>query len=317
MTFRSPTWLALLAGVAALAALYILAQLRSRSYAVRFTNLDLLDKVAPDRPGLRRHLPAAALLVALTSLVLGLARPSKQLYVAKERATVIVALDTSNSMMATDVEPDRLEAAKAAASEFVRNLPESLNVGLVEFHGTASVLVSPTQDRADVLRSISNLDLGPGTAIGEAIFAGLKAIQSMPPPKNGTAAAPARIVLMSDGETRMGRSNEEASQAALAVEVAVSTIAFGTEQGEITLANGTTMGVPVNKPALQDIADTTGGQFFEATSANELKAVYADIGSSLGQEREWRDISRWFTGAAMIALFAAAGMSLLWFSRLP
>ena len=316
MKFLSPIWLTLLGGVAVLAGLYVASQFRRQAYAVRFTNLDLLDKIAPDRPNWRRHVPAVVMLLGLIGLVFGLARPARELPIAKERATIIVALDTSNSMMATDVSPTRLDAAKDAATEFVHNLPASLNVGLVEFHGSAAMLVPPTKDHGDVERAIANLELGPGTAIGEAIFAGLSAIETVPAPAKGEEPAPARIVLMSDGETKQGRPNSTAAKAASAAGVPVSTIAFGTAEGSITMGSQT-IKVPVNKPALQEIADSTGGRFFEAASGSELKAVYADIGSSLGVERELRDISRWFTGAALVALVLAAGMSLIWFSRFP
>lgn len=316
MTFLSPIWLSLLFVVTAIAVLYVAAQFRRRTYAVRFTNLDLLDTIAPDRPNWRRHAPAIVMLAALVAMVLGLARPAKEMNVAKERATIILALDTSNSMMATDVEPNRLDAAKEAAVEFVRGLPANLNVGLVEFHGSATVLVSPTTDHADVEAAIGRLELGPGTAIGEAIFAGLDAVEAVPAPKKGDEPAPARIVLMSDGETRQGRPNSVATAAAASSGIPVSTIAFGTPEGQIT-SGRETIKVPVNKAALQDIAEQTGGSFFEASSGEELKAVYADIGSSLGYEVETRDISRWFTGAAFVALLIAAAMSMLWFSRLP
>ena len=316
MTFLSPIWLLLLAVVAGIAGLYIAAQFRRRIYAVRFTNLDLLDKIAPERPNWRRHAPALVMLAALVAMVLSLARPAKEMNIAKERATIILALDTSNSMMATDVSPTRLDAAKGAAMQFVRGLPKNLNVGLVEFHGSAVVLVTPTTEHGAVETAIGRLELGPGTAIGEAIFAGLDAIETVPAPKNGEGPAPARIVLMSDGETKQGRPNNVAAAAASASGVPVSTIAFGTPEGVIDTGREVVK-VPVNKAALEDIANETGGTFFEASSGEELKAVYADIGSSLGYEVQTRDISRWFSGAAFIALLVAAAMSMLWFSRLP
>ena len=181
MKFLSPIWLTLLGGVAVLAGLYVASQFRRKAYAVRFTNLDLLDKIAPDRPNWRRHVPAVVMLLGLIGLVFGLARPARELPIAKERATIIVALDTSNSMMATDVSPTRLDAAKDAATEFVHNLPASLNVGLVEFHGSAAMLVPPTKDHGDVERAIANLELAPAPLLVKRFSLGYPPSKPFPP----------------------------------------------------------------------------------------------------------------------------------------
>jgi len=318
MTLLAPHWLALLAAVAALAIAYLVAQRRRRDYAVRFTNLELLDAVAPARPGWRRHAPAAALLVALASLVVALARPATIQDVPRERATIVVAIDTSLSMMAEDVAPNRLTAAKDAAASFVELLPDELNVGLVAFNRTASVLVSPTTDHASVRRAIAGLQLDQGTAIGEAIFASMQAIDSLPAGRNGEASAPGRIVLMSDGETTAGRPDQLAAAAAVERGIPVSTIAFGTANGSIAVpGEDRRINVPVNEDALRVIAEQTDGSFFSAATAEQLREVYADIGSSVGYERAEREIGGWFVLGGVIALFVAAVFSLLWFSRLP
>ncbi len=318
MTLLARHWLWLLVAVAALAVGYVLSQLRRRDAAVRFTNLALLDTVAPNRPGWRRHVPAAFLLLALGSLSVALARPARLEQVPRERATIVVAIDTSLSMMATDVAPNRLDAAKAAASSFVELLPEQINVGLVSFNRTASVLVSPTKDHAAVVRAIGGLQLDQGTAIGEAIFAGIQAIDSVPPAVDGEEVAPGRIVLMSDGETTAGRPDDIAGARALERDIPISTIAFGTENGTIVVpGEDRVISVPVNQDALRSIAEQTRGTFFTAATGEELRSVYADIGSSVGYEAARREIGGWFVGAAVAALFLAAGFSLLWFSRLP
>jgi len=315
--FLATRWLLLFLAVAALAAAYVAMQFRRRQYAVRFTNLDLLDQIAPQRPEWRRHVPAAALLVGLSALVVAMARPTAMQDVPRERATIIVAVDTSLSMMATDVEPNRMEAAKTAAASFVDLLPPKVNVGLVSFNQAASVLVSPTTDHEAVKRAIAGLELGPGTAIGEAILAGLDAIDSAPPAPGGELA-PGRIVLMSDGETTVGRPNELAAERARELQVPVSTIAFGTPRGSIAIPGFEgRRSVPVDKTALEAIANDTDGSFFEAANAAELESVYADIGSSIGFEQQEREMTTTFVGLAVLALFAAAGFSLLWFSRLP
>jgi Ca-activated chloride channel homolog len=310
---RSRLWLLLL--VAALVAAYVVMQLRRKDYAVRFTNLALLDSIAPKRPSWRRHLPAAAFVLAMIALVTAFARPARPVKVPRERATVVMAIDVSLSMEATDVEPNRLIAAQEAAKSFVDLVPTWLNLGLVAFSGVAQVLVPPTTDHGLLKRSIDNLQLGPRTAVGEAIFASLGSIASVPS-SPGQAPAPGRIVLMSDGETTVGRPNELAAMAAVDAKVQISTIAFGTDDGYVTV-EGRNIPVPVNRDALADIAEATGGRAFEAATGRELRRVYADIGSSIGFRTEEREVTSWVVGLALAFALAAAGGSLLWSSRLP
>lgn len=317
ITFVEQARLWLLVLVAALGISYLVTQRRRRTYAVRFTNLALLDSVAPKRPGWRRHLPAVFLLLALTGMVGAFAKPARNTRVPRERATIMMAIDTSLSMEATDVAPNRLKAAQNAAKEFVKLLPPRLNVGLVTFNGTAVVRVAPTQDREELLAAIDQLRLGERTAIGEAIYASLDAIKTAPVSADGKKV-PARIVLMSDGETTSGRPDAQASAAAKKANVPVSTIAFGTEGGTIELPGQEgPIAVPVNPAALAKVANATNGTAFTAATQNELKKVYEDIGSSVGYTTELRDITGVFVGASLIVLFLAAGLSQLWFSRLP
>lgn len=318
MTFLSPARLWLLLAVAALVVVYLLAQRRRSAYAVRFTNLALLDKLAPRRPGWRRHAPAAAFLAMLGLLVVGFARPTAEVQVLRERATVMLAIDVSNSMEATDVAPSRIEAAQQAAGAFVDQLPERFNVGLVTFSGSASVVVAPTLDHAVVRSAVQDLRLGPSTAIGEAVFSSLQGITSV---DSGLSEAdgepaPARVVLMSDGTNTAGRSPAEAAQAAKAAGVPVSTIAYGTAEGTITLG-GRTQPVPVDVDSLRTLAEDTGGEAYTAESGEELGQVYADIGSSVGTRAERQEVSAWFIGAGLLAAAVAAAFSLAWFSRLP
>ena len=317
MSFLDPIRLWLLLAVVAVGVVYVVVQARRRTYAVRFTNLDLLDKVAPRRPGWRRHVPAALLLVALVLLTLAFARPVTDVRVPRERATIMMAIDTSLSMEATDVDPSRLEAAQQAAIDFVELLPPKLNVGLVTFNGAATIKVPPTTDRELLVAAISDLPLGERTAIGEAIFASLEAIRTVPSDDEGSAP-PARVVLMSDGSTTDGRPNAVAAEAAVEVGVPVSTIAFGTDQGTITIPEEPLpIPVPVDRTALREIAEATNGEFYEAATAEQLEAVYDDIGSSIGYTTEEQEISTWFVGGALLVLFATTALSLAWFSRLP
>jgi Ca-activated chloride channel family protein len=318
-TFLAPGWLWLLAGVAALLAVYVLLQLRRRAYAVRFANLELLGKLAPKRPGWRRHLAFAALLLALSSLTVGMAKPTKDTKVPRDRATVMMAIDVSLSMRAEDVTPNRLEAAQAAAKEFVSLLPPRINLGLVTFSGTASVAVAPTTDRASVLRAIDNVELAERTAIGEAVFSCLDAIKTFQAQLQGNdpseGNAPARIVLLSDGSNTWGRSPEQAIGAAKQASVPVSTIAFGTDTGYIDL-EGQRVVVPVDHDKLRQIADGTGGSYYAAASAEELSNVYRDLGSQIGYTTERREVTTWFVGIGLLFAFAAAGVSLAWSNRL-
>jgi len=335
--FMIPVRLWLLLAVAALAVAYAVTHLRSSRYAVRFTNLALLDSVAPDRPGWRRHVPAVLMLLALTGMVGAFAKPATDKRVPRERATIVIAIDTSLSMDATDVDPTRLAEAQAAAKEFVDLLPERLNVGLVTFNGIAKIAVPPTQDREELHAAIDQLRLGERTAIGEAIYASLDAIGvdtrdpaqlpdgtgEVPEPEGDDGSSdddeiPARIVLMSDGSTTVGRPDAQAAAAAKRADVPISTIAFGTPDGVIEIENQPgPISVAVNPEALAAIANATDGTAFTAATGDELKAVYADIGSSVGYTTELRDITGTFIGGSLVLLFGAAVLSQLWFSRLP
>jgi Ca-activated chloride channel family protein len=316
MSLRSPGWLLLLVPLAALIGAYLLVQRRRGRYAVRFTNLDLLDQVAPERPGWRRHVPAAAFCGTLALLVVGFARPTTEVQVPRERATIMVAFDVSASMEATDVEPTRFRAAQRAALAFVDRLPERFNAGLVPFNGTATVTVPPTTDRTVLRNAIEGLTTGQGTAIGDAVVAARDAVRALDKEAE-SKPPPAHIVLLSDGSNTAGRSVESAAREAAGDRIPVSTIAYGTEDGTIELAAGNTVQVPVDGPALEDLASRTGGDFHEAATGEELQDVYEDIGSSVGHRTEEREIWQWFVAAGLVTALAAAATSLLWFSRIP
>jgi Ca-activated chloride channel family protein len=312
MTFLVAWRLSLLLGVGALVGAWIASLARRRKDTVRFTNVALLDVVAPERSGWRRHLPAGLWLAALALLVVGFARPVRTVQVARH-ATVVVAIDVSLSMQATDVEPSRLDVAKEAALAFVDELPEETDLGLVIFSGTVQT-VAPTSDHDLVRDAIEAAELSEGTAIGEAIFAGLDMIAAAP--TEGDEVVPGRVVVMSDGETTQGRPDTDAADAATEARVPVDTIAFGTASGTITV-DGVTEPVPVAPEPLQDIASTTDGQFFEAASLGSLTEAYDDIGDVVGHEDEERPVDGWFIGAGLLLLTVAGLLSLLWTQRLP
>ncbi|MCP5027348.1 MAG: VWA domain-containing protein [Actinomycetia bacterium] len=317
MSFLAPDRLWLLLLLPLLVAGYVMLQRRRGQYAVRFTNLELLESVAPRSPGWRRHLPAAAFLAAVGVLVVGFAQPTRQTEVVREQAVVVLALDVSLSMEAGDVEPNRLAAAKEAATEFITTLPDTIDLALVAFSRQARVVVSPTRDHVQVAAAVQFLEVSESTAIGEAIFSGLDAISSIPL-EPGEERPPAAIVVMSDGETTVGRPDELAVAAANEAGVSVSTIAFGTPNGIIIVpGEPAPIPVPVAEAPLAEIAEQTGGRAFSATSLDELRDVYNDIGTVVGFDIEEQDISPWFVGAGLVLLMITATFSLAWFSRLP
>ena len=315
--FLHPVYLLLLVVVAALLAVYVVLQLRRKTFVARFSNVELLGSVAPRRPGWRRHLTFALLLIGLSVLSVGVAKPAASVRVPRDEATVMLAIDVSLSMKATDVSPSRIKAAQSAARSFAGLLPGRINLGLVSFARTGNVLVSPTTSRTQVDRAVDGLQLASYTAIGDGIVASLNAIKSFASAtqaKGGTPP-PARIVLLSDGENTVGTSVATAIAAAKAAKVKVSTIAFGTDTGTVT-QDGQTLQVPANKTQLRSIADATGGSFDTAVSESQLRKVYSDIGSKIGYTTEHRDISYRFLVAGLLVLFGAGASSMLWSGRL-
>lgn len=318
MTFLSPWWLLALVPVVALALAYLLVQRSRQRYAVRFASLPMLDRVVPRRPRWRRHVPATLLLLAFTGLGLAAARPEMTLRLPYDRATVIVAIDTSGSMAADDVAPDRLEAAKAAAVAFVDDLPDTVNVGVVSFAGNSAVVATPTTDHAEVERQIAALDIGRGgTAIGEAVFTSVDQVQRMAAADGeaGAADVPARVVLLSDGGNTAGRSPDQGAAAAQEAGIPVSTIAYGTADGTIPGSGGQSA-VPVDEESLRQLADGTGGTAYVAASGEELREVYADIGSSIGWRTEQREVTPYLAVAGLVVGLGAAALALRWFSRI-
>ena len=317
MNFLSPGRLVLLLVVAALAGLYVWIQRRRRHAAVRYTNLAVLAEVAPANPGWRRHVPAAAVGLSLAALVVAIAEPVHQVRVPKEAATIMMVIDVSASMDATDVTPTRLEAATAAAKTFVSDLPPQVRVGLVSFDRFARVIASPTVDHQAVLGGIDRLMLGTGTATGEAIYTALDALAAA----NDTAGAAATtkggsaIVLLSDGVPTVGRPVLGAAQDAADRGVPISTIAFGTADGTVTV-QGRLVSVPADPDTMASVAEITSGKFFKAVSAKELRSVYKDIGTRVGYETEQRDASGPILTLAVVALLVAAGLALVWNGRL-
>ena len=328
-------WALLLVPVALAA--YLVAQRRRSRYVVRFTNLDLLANVVSAKPGWRRHLPPALYLLALAALLISLARPQAVALVPKEQATIILVMDVSGSMNATDVEPTRLVSSQRAAASFVQQLPEKFRVGIVSFASTAQTLTRPTTDRAAVHGAIESLHAEGATAMGDGIERALdvkrppgspasgstvRPAPSPDGPQGATEDAPLVVLLLSDGANTQGRAQPmEAAADAKELGVPVFTIALGTDQGMVDVPDETgnlrRIPVPPDKLTLQRIAETTGARFFAAPSSRDLKGVYRELGSKIGFVKEKQEVTVVFAATGLLFLVAGAAMSLVWFSRFP
>jgi Ca-activated chloride channel family protein len=308
IAFLSPERLLILLVIPALVLAYIFASRRKNRRGMRFTNTSMLDVVVPRQSQWRRHLAVVLSLLSLITLTAAFARPKTEVDVPRERATVVLVLDASLSMQATDVQPTRLDAAKQAANEFVAALPEKYNVSVVSMAGASSILVPPTTAHNTVETAINSIQLQESTAIGEGIATAMSALQQAPKdPKNPQSIAPGAIVLLSDGSNTTGRSPQQAAAAAKAAKVPIYTIAYGTENGYVDL-DGKREPVPVNHEEMQQIADLSGGDYFAAATADQLKKVYANIGSEVGYEKADREVTSRFAGYGLaLAVLAALG----------
>jgi Ca-activated chloride channel family protein len=321
LDFAAPArlWLLVLAG--GLIVAYGLMQVRRRRDAAKFADPALLPLLVPNKPPWWRHAIALLFVAGLVLATIGAAQPTVPAVAEREKATIILAIDTSDSMKATDVAPTRLASAVAQAKSFIAGLPATYSVGVVSADATPEVLVAPSTDHQAVAVALDRLATSPGTALGEAIFTALASLPVGSTPTtepNGAAPAPAdpakapaaRIVLLSDGKSTTGRSDEEAIAAAKAAGVPVATIAFGTANASVESA-GQTVSVPVDATALEAIAEGTGGEFFAAASADELRSVYADINAEVTVVATDRGVAEWFAAGALVLLLVASLTSML------
>ena len=320
--FLNPGRLWWLLAVAGLAVAYVAVQFWRRRATVRFTQVDLLDRVAPRRPGWRRHLVAGVQLLGLAAGVVAIARPvSTETERTQSEGRIVVLFDVSLSMMATDVEPDRLEAAKEAARQFVDQVADDIEIGLISFSGDITTEVPPTLDRAALEQGIDDLELAESTAIGDALAAGTNMLTDLAADSDlAEGVAPGALVVMSDGETTVGRSTEEGGALAAEAGVPVFTIAFGTADGSITdPTSGEVVPVPVRPEPLAQVAEATGGTAYEAATGDQLADAYERIrdslGETLGEEIQIVTEQTWKWAAAALALLAAAWALALWWLR--
>jgi Ca-activated chloride channel family protein len=303
-----------------LVGLYVLRERRRTEEARRFGNPALLPNLVADSPGWRRHLPLAVFLVALAAMLVGVARPHATVRVKREEATIVLAIDTSLSMRATDVKPTRLAAARAAASAFLARVPEKFRVGVVGFTGRAYVAVPPTHDRTLARAALRSLRWGEGTALGDAIALGLR-LAAQQRASDGTRP-PTSILVISDGAQMSGRTTPQvAAQRARAAHVPVSAVVLGTPDGivEVPLANGyrAQIRVPPRPDTLHELTRATRGEFFTARNDVRLRNIYERLGSRLGSRKESREISDYFAGGSAALLLFGGALSALWFRRVP
>jgi Ca-activated chloride channel homolog len=310
--------------VLALVGAYIGVQFARRRRVLRFANMYLLERVAPlGRVNRWRHVPAILLVIALVVLTIALAGPTHDVRIPRNRAVVMLVIDVSESMLATDVAPNRLDAAKEAGAQFTDELTPGINLGLIAFGGTATVLVSPTTNRAAMKAAIGRLHVEERTATGEGIFTALQAIASVGAVMGGgDTPAPAHIVLESDGAENVPgdpdapRGAYMAARAAKDQGVAISTISFGTPDGTVEI-NGQEVPVPVDDVTLQKITDISGGQAFHAGSLDELTHVYSTLQQQIGYETIRGDASEAWIRLGALVMAAAILATVLTNRRIP
>ena len=322
--FTSAWFFLFLLVVAALLAGYILVQFARHRRVMRFANMELLERVSPGSRVKRwRHVPVALLVAALAVLTTAMAGPTHDVRVPRNRAVVMLVIDVSESMAATDVAPSRLAAAKEAGKRFADELTPGINLGLVEFAAQATLLTAPTTDRDAVKRAIDTLQAAPRTATGEGIFTALQAIATVGSVMGGgEGPPPARIVLESDGKETVPSDPGDpggafpAAQAAKEQHVAISTIAFGTPYGVVDF-QGEQLPVPVDDETLRKITEITGGLSFHAGSLDELKNVYGALQQDIGYQTIRGDASEPWIRLGALVLAASVLAALLINRRLP
>jgi Ca-activated chloride channel homolog len=346
MTFLWPEMLWLLLIVPALVAGYFYILRRKQESAIKYASLTMVKQAIGAGHRLRRHIPPLLFLIALIAMLVAIARPAAIVLLPSQYQTIILAMDVSGSMRATDVQPNRLSAAQAAAKAFVAEQPSNVRIGVVSFAATASVVQSPTQNREDIITAIDRFQLQRGTAIGSGIIVSLATIfpdagidvSSFIYGRRGARGVPidqaeksdkapfkpvapgsytsAAIILLSDGQRTTGPDSIEAAQLAADRGVRVFTVGFGTQSGETIGFEGWSMRVRLDEETLKQIAHMTRGEYFYAGTATDLKKVYQVLNSKFLLEKKPMEISSLFAGAAALIALTSALLSLLWFHRI-
>lgn len=346
MSFQWPLALTGLVLIPLLVAAYGFMQRRRRKYAVRYASVSLVREAVGRGPGIRRHIPAAVYLLALTALIIALARPQAPMTLPHNTGTVVLSIDVSGSMQATDVKPNRMEATKDAARLFVKRSPKGVKIGIVSFSDFGALVQAPTRDKDLVIKAIDRLRPQRGTNIGSGLQVALDAIYegsdtprpTMPPTPAGITVRtpggqptpvpvphqssskkppPASIVLVSDGESNVGPPPLEIAREAVAAGVKVYTVGIGTREGSVLRIQGRSVFTRLDEDTLKGIADITGGRYLSAQNEGELAKVYDELARERELERQQTEVT-FIAAAVALALSVIGGvLSLLWFNRLP
>ena len=340
MTFLWPEMLWALIAVPLLVLLYVWLLRRRKKTAIRYASLTLVKEAMGKAAAWRRHLPPALLLVAVSALLFAAARPTAVISLPSQQETIILAIDVSGSMRATDVLPDRITAAKEAAKAFVTELPRSVRIAVVQFAGTAAVVQAPTLSRDDVNAAIDRFQLQRGTATGSGIMLSLATIfpeagidlsqitgqRNMPPGPNDKpkpdfmpvqpgSYSSAAIIMLTDGQRTTGPDPMEAAKMAADRGVRVYTVGVGTKDGETIGFEGWSMRVRLDEDTLKSIAMLTRAEYFYAGTAADLKKVYQALSTRLVVEKKETEVSALFAVFGALLVMLAAGLSVWWFGR--
>ncbi|MGB3352453.1 VWA domain-containing protein [Mycolicibacterium hippocampi] len=321
--FEHPWFFLFILVILGLVGLYVVVQMARQKRMLRFANMELLESVAPKRPSRWRHLPTTLMVLSMVLLTIAMAGPTNDVRIPRNRAVVMLVVDVSQSMRATDVAPNRLAAAQEAAKQFADQLTPGINLGLIAYAGTATVLVSPTTNRESTKTAIDKLQLADRTATGEGIFTALQAVATVGAViGGGDEPPPARIVLMSDGKETVPSNPDNPKGAYTAARTAkdqgvpISTVSFGTPYGYVEI-NEQRQPVPVDDEMLARIADLSGGEAFTASSLEQLKEVFSNLQEQIGYETVKGDASvGWLRLGSLVLAVAALG-ALLINRRLP
>jgi Ca-activated chloride channel family protein len=345
MNFLWPEMLWLLLIAPALVGGYFYLLRRKREAALRYASLSMVKEALGAGQRFRRHIPPLLLLIGLTGLLLAIARPAAVITLPSQHQTIILAMDVSGSMRATDVQPNRLAASQAAAKAFIAEQPANVRIGVVSFAGTAAVVQVPTRNREDLIAAIDRFQLQRGTAIGSGIIVSLATLfpedgidvsaliygrygaRGVPLDQAGKSEKPAlkpvppgsypsaAIILLTDGQRTTGPDSLEAAKMAADRGVRIFTVGFGTRAGETIGFDGWSMRVRLDEDTLKGIASMTHGQYFHAGSATDLKKVYDSLNSRLVFEKKEMEVSALFAAGAAVVVLVSALLSMLWFNR--
>ncbi|MGB8645877.1 MAG: VWA domain-containing protein [Anaerolineae bacterium] len=325
--------LLLLLLVPALVVVYILLLRRRKKYAVKYASLSLVRDVVGRGPGIRRHIPPALLLLALAILIFALARPQMVVALPNQEGTVILTIDVSGSMVADDLKPSRMEAAKEAARAFIKKQPPTVQIGIVSFSDNAFTVQPPTTDQDALMSAINRLQPQRGTAIGRGIQVSLNAISEgqgeapagisrfatptpTPTPVPQGQYAPAVIVLLTDGENNQLPDPLAIAQFAVDRGVRIYTVGVGSAEGTVIHVQGRAIRTRLDEATLQQIADLTGGTYYNASNEAELVKVYETLDTHFVIKTQKTEVTALFTAIGIVVLLVASGLSLWWFSRL-